>query len=197
MNVAFIGYRCSGKTTISKALSFKLNWNRVELDREIEKKHKKSIPQIVKEYGWEEFRKTESELIKKYSSYKNIILDLGGGAILNKKNISCVKKTSILIFLECSITTVIGRLKKSYFRPPLTDLNLEEETAKIYTERLPLYKRYSDYVINSENLSIEQSSSLSVFYLLENRIFKKYHYPVKDNNIINTTFNQIKIAYVH
>ena len=197
MNIAFIGYRCSGKTSISRALSLKLKWKRVELDREIEKKYKKSIPQIVKEYGWEEFRKTESNLIEKYSSYKNIILDLGGGAILNKDNISNVKKTSIIIFLECSIETIIYRLKNSYFRPPLTDLKLEEEAIKVYTDRLPLYKEYSDYIINSESLSIDQSSSLSLFYLLENRIFKKYHHPVKYNNTINTSFNQFNTVYVN
>ena len=64
----------------------------------------------------------------------------------------------------------LNRLKKSFIRPALTDLSLEEETIKTLKERLSLYKNYSDYTINSGLLTINQCTHLSVYFLREHSI---------------------------
>lgn len=170
MNISFIGYRCSGKTTISKKLKELIGWQRVEIDKEIENYFKLKIPTIINKFGWDKFRKIEKYFIKKYSIKNKIIIDVGGGAILNNTNIRNLKDNGILIFLNCSVELIIKRLKKSFNRPALTNLKLEDETIKTLKERLPLYKNYSDYTINSGLLSINQCTQLSAYFIREHSI---------------------------
>ena len=170
MNVSFIGYRCSGKTTISKKLKELIGWQRVEIDKEIENYFKLKIPEIINKFGWDKFRKIEKYFIKKYSIKNKMIIDVGGGAILNNTNIKNLKDNGILIFLNCSIDLIKNRLKKSFKRPALTNLTLEEELIKTLKERLPLYKNYSDYKINSGLLTINQCTHLSAYFIREHSI---------------------------
>jgi shikimate kinase len=170
MNVSFIGYRCSGKTTISKRLKDLLDWQRVEIDKEIENYFKLNIPEIIDKFGWDKFRRIEKYFIKKYSIKNKFIIDVGGGAILNNTNIKNLKDNGILIFLNCSPEIIFNRQKKSFKRPALTDLSLEEEIKKTLKERFPLYKKYSDYTLNSGLLSIYQCTHLSVYFLREHSI---------------------------
>ncbi len=165
MNISFIGYRCSGKTTISKKLEELIGWERVEIDKEIENHFNLDIPQIIKKFGWEEFRKIEKYLIKKYSESDKLIIDVGGGAILNNSNIKNLKKNGILIFLNCSADIIKKRLKSSFERPALTNLSLEDEIKKVLKERLPLYRSFSDYSINSGLLHLNQCVHLSAYFL--------------------------------
>lgn len=165
MNISFIGYRCSGKTTISKKLEELIAWERIEIDKEIEDHFKTEIPEIIKKYGWEKFRKIEKYFIKKYSEEDKLIIDVGGGAILNNSNIKNLKKNGILIFLNCSADIIKNRLNKSFERPALTNLSLEDEIKVVLKERLPLYRSYSDYTINSGLLHINQCVHLSAYFL--------------------------------
>ncbi|MBN2546404.1 MAG: shikimate kinase [Spirochaetes bacterium] len=170
MNISFIGYRCSGKSTISALLEKTINWERFEIDKEIENYFGLTIPEVIKKYGWEKFRAAEARLIKKYSSFDYKILDLGGGAVLNYNNIKNIKKNGVVIFLNCDANIIKQRLEKSYYRPPLTRLSLEEEIKSVLNERLPLYNRYSDYKINTDILSIEQTLNLSIYYIREYKL---------------------------
>jgi shikimate kinase len=183
MNLAFIGYRSSGKTTVSNKLSKLICWEKIEIDKEIEKFFKMKIPQIINYYGWDEFRLCEASLIKKYSQRNDLILDLGGGAILNEENMACVKKNSIVIFLNCSPAILIERLKNSTNRPPLTNLNLCEEVITTLNDRMFLYKKYSDYIIDTGCQSI-QASIYQVYNILLN-----YLEPLKINKISNYFIN--------
>lgn len=160
MNIAFIGYRCSGKTTIAKLLSEAINYKKIELDHEIEKYFNMTIPTIVNHYGWDVFRRCEKTLIKKYSKKDFHILDLGGGAILDKANMTKIKKNSLVFFLECPAQQIITRLKKSYHRPGLTSLSLEQEVETVLKERHPLYKKYADYCINTGYFTMNESLTI-------------------------------------
>jgi shikimate kinase len=166
MNIAFIGYRASGKTTISEKLTRIIGWKKIELDKEIEKTFGMKIPQIVEKFGWQDFRSCESILIEKYSKHNDLILDLGGGAILNEENMKNIKKNSIIIYLDCETDVLVKRLRSSSNRPALTDLKLEDEVKTTLKTRIPLYKKYSDFTLNTAYLSLNNSVFQIYNYLL-------------------------------
>jgi len=173
MNISFIGYRCSGKSTVSEQLEKMIGWKKIEVDREIENYYGMNIPQIIEKFGWKKFRDTESKLIKENSQLDNIILDLGGGAVLNENNIKNIKKNGLIIFLNCKPELIKERLEKSYYRPPLTNLTIEDEIKKVLGERLPLYNKYSNYSINTDSLTIEQTVNLSIYFIREYKLLLK------------------------
>jgi shikimate kinase len=166
MNIAFIGYRTSGKTTVSTLLAEKINCRRIETDKKIEEVLGLSIPDIVARFGWKAFRKTEENIIEHFSHFDNLILDLGGGAVLNKKGMLSVKNNSLIIFMDCPPEVILKRIQKSFYRPPLTTLSLEKEINQILTTRLPLYKKYADIVIRSDIFSAEKAADIINNYLI-------------------------------
>ena len=168
MNIAFIGYRSSGKTTISEKLARIIGWKKVEFDSEVEKTFGMKIPQIVEKFGWQDFRSCESLLIKKFSGKNDLILDLGGGAILNEENMKNIKRHSIVIYLECSPDILVKRLNHpSSNRPALTELSLEDEVLTTLHTRIPLYRKYADFSVNTDYQSIQNSLFQIYNYLLK------------------------------
>lgn len=158
-SIALIGYRGSGKTQVAKALADKLNNQLISIDEEIEKKIQKSIKEFVNENGWAEFRKIESEIIKKICNNKNTIIDCGGGIIQDRDNIDELRKISNVVWLKTSKQEIKSRIKDSDERPSLsTDKSHVEEVDELLYKREPLYKKASNIIINTDNKSIESIS---------------------------------------
>ena len=87
MKIYLIGFSCAGKTTIGPLLSHKLNYSFYDLDDMISKKQNKSIADIFKNEGEQEFRKYESEILAELSELKeSFCTALGGGAFQSPKN---------------------------------------------------------------------------------------------------------------
>ena len=61
MNIALIGFRGTGKTTIGKRLAKRLQMKFMDLDVEIAKRAGKAIPQIFDEIGEKGFREMEKK----------------------------------------------------------------------------------------------------------------------------------------
>ena len=182
MNVSFIGYRCSGKTSISKTLEDIIGWKRIEIDNEITNHFKLKIPEIIEKHGWDKFRSVEKRLIKKYSGKDKLIIDAGGGAVLDYSNVKHLKKNGILIFLNCPAEILLSRLNESFTRPSLTNLSPEDEIKKVLEERIPLYKSYSDYTINSGMLTLNQCVYLSAYFIREHALFLNNRYEILNLN---------------
>ena len=88
MNIVLIGYRGTGKSMISKVLADILHCRRYSLDEEITRQTGKSIPEIVKQEGWESFREIERGVVEKVSSeVRSSIIDCGGGVVVDERNV--------------------------------------------------------------------------------------------------------------
>ena len=80
MIIVLIGYMGSGKSTVGKELSKKLNFNFLDLDNYIENKYNSSVSDIFDNQGEIYFRKIESECVKEICEKdENLVFSLGGG----------------------------------------------------------------------------------------------------------------------
>lgn len=154
-NIYLIGFRGCGKTTIGHILSKKILYNFKDMDLIIQEKYKKTIRDIVKNDGWDKFRKIESNILKKISKKNNQIVSTGGGIILNKSNCIIMQMTGIIFYLNVTEKTLKLRLKldpKIDQRPKLVKSNIYEkkEMIKILLERKILYKKVAHKIINAE-----------------------------------------------
>ena len=148
-----LGYRGTGKSVISKKLSHKLRRKLYKIDDLISRSCGKSIPEIVKQDGWEFFRKKESDIVAEVSSQaKKSIIDCGGGVVLNDANIDNLKKEGVCIVLTANLETIIKRIKHDQNRPPLeVSVSFEEEQKKILKEREQKYHAAADFMCNTTN----------------------------------------------
>jgi len=144
-NIVLIGMSGAGKTTVGKALSYKLKMAFLDMDDFIEKKQNMSISEIFEKYGEEYFRKLETEAAKFLSeNYKNTIISTGGGAILKPVNMEYLKTSGFVIYINRSVEKIISTLNAE--KRPLLKSN-PEKLYDMYKIRHPLYLKYADVCI--------------------------------------------------
>ncbi|MFC1909744.1 shikimate kinase [Chloroflexota bacterium] len=155
-NIALIGFMATGKTAVGKALSKRLNKQFIELDREIEVKTRKSIPEIFRNEGEIRFRELEIEVIKEIAGKNNIVIACGGGVILNWINIVRLQKESEIVCLTASPETILKRaLADGGTRPLLNVPDREAEMKKLLSFRQPFYERAAEITIDTSGLNID------------------------------------------
>ena len=62
-------------------------------DAEIIKRAKLSVPEIVKQFGWDHFRDLESAVCRDFAAQERLIIDTGGGAILRSENVEALRRS--------------------------------------------------------------------------------------------------------
>ena len=149
-NIVLIGMMGSGKSSIGKILSKRLNLNFIDIDRKIEEDEVTSISDIFKKNGEDYFRKIEEKISLKYLKSANSVISLGGGGFINSVIRKFCKKTSTSFWLNWNNDTIIKRIYRSKKRPLAIKLN-KNQINNLINERSKIYK-LSDHEIKCEKL---------------------------------------------
>lgn len=150
----------SGKTHVSKILSDKINFKLFDLDKEISRRNKSTIPEIFQKRGEIYFRKLEREVLEEIlATQENTILSLGGGTPVYYNNMEIINSNSTSVFLRTSINTLVERLSKQKEKRPLianiSNEDLPEFIAKHLFERNVYYNR-AQYSISTDSKTPEE-----------------------------------------
>lgn len=157
VRIILLGYMGSGKTTIGKTLSKKMNLPFYDLDRYIEAEEEKTIATIFKDKGEIYFRKMEHKYLKEFMQLSNeYVLSLGGGTPCYSGNMEFImnQKDVKLVYLKASAPTLRQRISKNQQqRPlvaPLSDEKMTEFIAKHLFERGQFYEKARYTVITDQ-----------------------------------------------
>ena len=161
MKIVLLGYMASGKSTIGREISKKLDMKFIDLDDYISKREKSSISEIFKVKGEIYFRRIESLYLSEILNSKDsIILSLGGGTPCYSNNMELILNSEASsIYIKASIKTLVTRLTSEKNKRPLVaeleNDKLTEFVAKHLFERRFFYEQASITVI-TEDKSIEE-----------------------------------------
>lgn len=157
MNLALIGYRGTGKTTVAQALAKHLAWPVVDLDGELERRAGKTIAQIFADSGEGVFRELEAQLVAEYCAGTGRILSLGGGAILRAENRAEIRGGCRTAWLTAQPAIIYERISTDPTtgarRPNLTAQGGLEEIVAVLAARAPLYRECADCIVATEGRS--------------------------------------------
>ena len=151
MNIVLLGYRGAGKSVVSKYLARKLKRKIYRTDEMIVRLAGMSIPEIVREKGWDEFRRLEAQVVADVCQQaRNSVIDCGGGVILNDENILKLKEGGKAVLLMASFATLLERIREDPNRPALKNgVTFEEEQRQILAEREDKYRAAADVVCDT------------------------------------------------
>ena len=155
-NIYLIGLMGSGKTTLGKILSKKLDKIFYDSDQVIEEKLGVDVSMIFEYEGEEGFREREKDILQELVSKKNIVLATGGGIILSKSNRDLLSENGIVIYLKSNQKDLILRTKNDKTRPLLKNGNIELIIKKLCKEREPLYEEIADFEIMTKNKRVHE-----------------------------------------
>jgi shikimate kinase len=123
--IYLVGFMGSGKSTVGQLLAAHIGWPFADLDRDIEAKQQKTIPELFETLGEAAFRRIESDaLTQRVRAVKNgrpIVLSLGGGAYVSPANAELVDSSGISIWLDTPFETIQARVSRENHRPLASD----------------------------------------------------------------------------
>jgi shikimate kinase len=153
-----IGFMASGKSAVAEALAPRLGFNRVQVDDEIvSRSGLPSIPVIFAEKGEAHFRDLEAEVAASLRNASNTVISTGGGIITRDENIANLKENGgLVVYLRTSFETVAERAGDLSSRPLFAN---KANALELYQQRLPVYERHADVIVDTDGLSIEEVCS--------------------------------------
>ena len=160
MRLILIGPMASGKSTVGRRLSKRLNLDFIDVDEEVEKAAGVSISWIFDIEGEKKFRERESKELINSLNADNCVIATGGGVVLSEVNRNILKKGTV-IYLETSIQTQLERTINDKKRPLLQNSNNREQTLRELKKiRDPLFEECANITIkegkNSHNEVVEE-----------------------------------------
>ena len=159
-NVALVGFMGVGKTTIGEALASKLKKKFVRTDDLIIELAKKPIPQIFREEGESRFRELETAIVKQVSEEDNLVIDCGGGVVLNRLNIDRLRRKAKIVLLTASPETILRRVRNDDVERPLLNVpNQLERIKELLADRESFYKKSADFEVDTSYLDKDEAAN--------------------------------------
>jgi len=137
-----VGFMCSGKTTVGRALAEELGWCFIDIDSEIEASQKMAISEIFGQCGEAAFRELETKTIRRHVTHVEAgvpcVIALGGGAFVQPRNWELIANNGVTVWLDCTLDTVLQRLGDDVTRPLAKD---RSGLGRLYGDRRTLYAK--------------------------------------------------------
>ncbi len=163
-SIFLCGFMGTGKTTIGKKLAERVQAEFIDLDKEIEKKDGRSIPEIFSEDGEAYFRELEWRTLKTMLPETKGIYALGGGSLQNQRVVDHIKLFGLLIFIDTPFEVLLERIRKDASRPLLLDKDgnikqdseLRTDLTHLYNKRKPLYEQAQIKLMRDQYASVDK-----------------------------------------
>jgi len=154
-NVALVGFMGAGKSVVAMYLASTLKRELISTDALIVEREKRPITDIFRDSGEAYFRELEKKVVAEVNKQENLIIDCGGGIVLNRENIDALKKSGILIYLSATPKIIYERIRNQKHRPLLNVPNPQAEITELLESRKPLYNQ-ADYKIDTSSKTVEE-----------------------------------------
>jgi shikimate kinase/3-dehydroquinate synthase len=140
-HVALVGFMGAGKTTLGALAAVRLGRRFVDLDRELARSARQTIPELFEQRGEAEFRVLEAEAtLDALCHQKPAVLALGGGAVESPGIRKALRENALTVLVEVDVGTAWTRAG-GRGRPLARD---EESFRALFERREPVYEDVAD-----------------------------------------------------
>jgi shikimate kinase len=165
--IYLVGFMGCGKSTVGRALADELGWSFFDLDDEIESGAGSTVSEIFDSQGEEMFRAMEASALAKrvrtVQSGQPQVIALGGGALMNDKNLELVLNHGVVVWLDAPFELIEKRVAAESHRPLARD---PEKLRELFEIRCPRYA-LADYRVEAP----EEEAMATVRRILELPLF--------------------------
>lgn len=146
-----------GKSTVGVVLAKTLGYKFIDSDLLIQESENRLLSEIIEQDGLEEFNKIENR-INASINVQRAVIATGGSVVYGKEAMEHLKKTGIVVYIKLPYEEIEKRLGNLAQRG--VSIRENQTLLDLYNERVPLYEKYADIVIDESHMTISQTALL-------------------------------------
>jgi shikimate kinase len=163
--LALVGLPGSGKSTVGKQLSRRLQLPFLDSDHVIEQRLGCSIREYFEHAGEERFRDIESSVLDEITQAGAAVISTGGGSVLRPVNRQRLRERGQVVYLRSSPEELFRRLRHDRKRPLLQVDDPLQRLRDLFEQRDPLYRETAHFVIETGRPSVATLVNMIVMQL--------------------------------
>ena len=148
-NITLIGMPSAGKSVIGVLLAKRLGYEFIDTDLVIQKEEGKLLKVIIAESGLDGFAVVENRVNSRIQAHHAVIAP-GGSVVYGAEAMEHLKAISTVIYLKISYETLEKRLGSLQERGVVIREGMT--LRDLYEERVPLYEKYADLVLEERDM---------------------------------------------
>lgn len=156
-NIILIGMPGSGKSTCGVVAAKMLLKNFFDTDLLIQNLEGKRLQDIINEKGIAYFEAAEEKAICSLD-IEGTVIATGGSVIYSEKAMQHLSALGRIIYLHLDYDTMIKRINNLSTRGVV--LKKGETLADMYEERLPLYRKWADVILDCNCNTVEKTACM-------------------------------------
>jgi shikimate kinase len=157
VNLVFIGFMGVGKTCVGQEVAKRLGWSFIDTDTLIENAYAMPIWRIFVSHGEASFRGAERRIVERAAKHRRCVIATGGGVVLDRGNVDCLKRHGLLIHLTLSPEDIFDRIGDQNGRPLLEGGNRWQTLKRLLRSREQLYRACADLTIDRNGLGVNET----------------------------------------
>lgn len=166
-NITLIGMPGVGKSTLGVVLAKILGYQFLDSDLLIQQQEERRLSRIIEEEGIEGFKKIENR-VNASIEVQDTVIATGGSVVYCAEAMQHLKSVGKVVYLKLSYKSIKKRLGNLKGRGVV--LKEGQTLLDLYEERIPLYEKYADIVVNEEGRSLEEGIQAVLEALGKDRI---------------------------
>ncbi|MEL6920739.1 MAG: shikimate kinase [Pseudomonadota bacterium] len=166
--IVLVGLMGAGKSAIGRKLAQALGLPFLDGDTEIEKAADMPVADIFEAYGEPEFRRLETNVMRRLLGEGELVLATGGGAFMGETTRGAIKAASVSVWLSADLDLLMARVMRKSTRPLLQKPNPRAIMQELMDKRYPVYAQ-ADITVQSQDVSKEAMADI-VMTALENHL---------------------------
>lgn len=169
-NIILIGMPAVGKTTVGKRIAAAASLTFLDTDRIIEAETGRDLPTLIRENGTDGFLSIENRVCASID-VTDCIIATGGSVVYGEDAMRNLSEIGTVVYLKLAYPLLQKRLHTPRERGVV--LRSGQSLYDLYRERVPLYEKYADIVIDERTCYPTQTAERVYRALRRNGFFRE------------------------
>ena len=170
-NLVLFGMMGAGKSTVATVVAERLGREVVDTDREVERLSGRRVAEIFAADGEAGFRRRERLAVEQVARRADRVVSVGGGAVLDDRNVECLRSSGVLVELRAPVHVLVARLEgdsansgeADVARPLLDGADLADRVAELAALRGERYDAVADHVVDADASPVDVADAVLVW----------------------------------
>ena len=154
-NVILIGMPGCGKSTVGVVLAKILGYRFLDSDILIQEHENRLLSEIIEQEGLDGFNRIENAVNSSIQTEKTVIAT-GGSVVYGREAMEHLRSIGAVVYIRLPFEEIEERLGD--FAQRGVSIRREQTLRELYDERVPLYERYADIIIDEKNLTVSKTA---------------------------------------